>query len=188
MTCLYAPRFIASVPKVKVSYVAKILHGVSADFRGKYWIFYKQPKFWPAEPQIFKQLPRLESEILSNFPLSCQILLMWAHNRQKNVNNFIATFSLIFGTSDSNSRLNRKMELLIKKNVYDKVSHPDSKNQMCVVCRYFYWVEIVWKENEWKILSFFDWKWKIRRRSVRLKVAYVVWTRLLRAKMQPQIA
>ena len=56
-----------------------------------------------AEPQI-RNSQQLEPQILSQFLFISAL-----------VSNFRAILSLILGTSDSKSRLNRKMELLIKK-------------------------------------------------------------------------
>ena len=87
--------------------------------------FYKQAKFWPAEPQIFENQSNLVSncrasnrKFLATWasnPLFCPIFVYFSLKSPKNVSNFIAILSLILGTSDSNSRLNRKMGLLIKK-------------------------------------------------------------------------
>ena len=92
------------------------------------FFFYKQPKFWPAEPQIFENQSNLVSncrasnrKFLATWasnPLFCPIFVYFSLISPKNVSNFIAILSLILGTFDSNSRLNRKMGLLIKKNVY----------------------------------------------------------------------
>ena len=97
---------------------------------GTHFSFYWQLFFRRSEPRILEKSSNLKATFEPHIEEVKQLSFKMTYFQNlvpklvRNLSNSIATFSLIFAKNTSNSSLDRKMELLIKKkSVYAVLSH-----------------------------------------------------------------